>query len=579
MGTGSSGCSTARRRDQVPASSISAAARPHCGESIASASTPAGRSPSRTSHSAAGYVSSSNGVRLAIGEERGGHADQVMQAQVRETVKQHLEKELAIHESLGADVMKVLSLFFLDRVSNYDAPDGKVRRWFADAFQELTALDRYSSLPRWPLEAVHGGYFARDRGQAIDSTGKTAADDDAYRLIMQDKEELLRPEQPLRFIFSHSALREGWDNPNIFQICTLNETRSPVRMRQEIGRGMRLPVLASGERCFDRGLNRLTVVANEQYEEFVKTLQTQIREDFGVEFGDRVQNARARRTAQLKDGWATDPDFVALWNQIKHRTRYSVAYRSEDLVARAATLVHAMKPISAPQITMTTVRLGLEADEITPTVVATRAIEVEGVGSLVPDILSFLQRETELTRTTLAEILVASGRLSDAPKNPQQFLDQALRAIRAALEELMVDGVKYERIAGVEWEMRLFDSADLVGYESRMVEVKRSIYDALELESGPERRFAAALDERDDIRLFVKLPRWFKVETPIGTYNPDWAIVKQEERLKLYLVRETKSTRDEYRLRQGEWAKIRCGMAHFGVLGVNFDFAASPNEV
>lgn len=527
----------------------------------------------------AGYVAFTNGAQLSVGDQRGGHTDQVMQAQVYETVKQHLEKQLIVGRSLPGEQLKVLSLFFIDRVANYLSAEGKIRQWFVEAYEDLTARERYASLRRWPVESVHAGYFATVSGAAVDTSGTTAADDEAYRLIMRDKEGILDPAQPLQFIFSHSALREGWDNPNIFQICTLNETRSPLRMRQEIGRGLRLPVLASGDRCFDRGINRLTVIANERYEEFARTLQEQIREDFGVEFGSRVHNARLRRTAQLQANWETDPDFLALWDLIKHRTRYSVAYNSGELINRAAALVRAMKAVEPPKITTTVVRLELTDSGIAPLMLSSRSKAVVEDRAHVPDLLSFLQRETELTRSTLAEILVASERLADAAVNPQQFLDQTLRAVKVALEELMIDGIRYERIEGIEWEMRLFESAEIVGYANRMVEVNRSIYDALELESGPERTFAAALDNRDDIRLFIKLPRWFRVETPIGTYNPDWAIVKEEESLKLYLVRETKSTRNEYRLRQGEWAKIRCGMAHFSELDVDFDFAANPAAV
>jgi type III restriction enzyme len=137
---------------------------------------------------------------------------------------------------------------------------------------------------------VHNGYFAKDKAGPKDTTGKTKADDEAYEIIMKDKERLLSPEEPLRFIFSHSALREGWDNPNVFQICTLNESRTEMRKRQEIGRGLRLPVDASGECSFDPNINKLTVVANESYADFARDLQTEIEEETGVEFKDRIVN-------------------------------------------------------------------------------------------------------------------------------------------------------------------------------------------------------------------------------------------------------------------------------------------------
>jgi len=214
-------------------------------------------------NAADGFVSFTNGLVLTVGQTHGGRSDDVMRVQVRETVREHFEKELRIRKLLpaiaGTDArLKVLSLFFVDRVANYAAEDGKIRHWFVESYKDLAAQAKYRELSPLPVEKVHNGYFAANKGIPKDTRGDTAADDDAYALIMQDKERLLSPDEPLRFIFSHSALREGWDNPNVFQICTLNETKSEIKKRQEIGRGLRLPVLESGERCFDTSINRLT---------------------------------------------------------------------------------------------------------------------------------------------------------------------------------------------------------------------------------------------------------------------------------------------------------------------------------
>ena len=195
-------------------------------------------------HAGQGTIRFSSGLTLAVGQALGGDSDAVMQAQIRETVREHLDKELALQTQLPAGRrMKVLSLFFIDRVANYAAEDGKIRRWFEAAYAEAVRMPRYRGLALPPLASVHAGYFATDKGAAKDTTGRTRADDEAYALIMRDKERLLSPDEPLRFIFSHSALREGWDNPNVFQICTLNETRSEIKKRQEIGRGLRLAVM------------------------------------------------------------------------------------------------------------------------------------------------------------------------------------------------------------------------------------------------------------------------------------------------------------------------------------------------
>jgi type III restriction enzyme len=208
-----------------------------------------------------------------------------MKAQVYETVEQHLKKERA----LKGKGIKVLSLFFIDRVANYRIYNddgstslGKIGQWFEEAYRELTSKPIYKGLIAFDVSYVHNGYFSQDKqGHAKDTRGNTADDDNTYSLIMREKERLLDPNVPLRFIFSHSALREGWDNPNVFQMCTLNETQSVEKKRQEIGRGLRLPVNETGERVHDE-VNRLTVIANESYEDFARSLQTEFEEDFGI---------------------------------------------------------------------------------------------------------------------------------------------------------------------------------------------------------------------------------------------------------------------------------------------------------
>jgi len=530
-----------------------------------------------------GFISFRNGVTLSIGETHGGMTDVIMRVQIRETVKEHLEKDLRFRRDLPPEEqLKVLSLFFIDRVANYVSEHGKIRKWFVEAYTKLAARERYRPLKLPPAEKVHNGYFAESKGIAKDTSGKSKADDEAYALIMRDKERLLSLAEPLRFIFSHSALREGWDNPNVFQICTLNETKSEIKKRQEIGRGLRLPVMKNGERCFNENINRLTLIANENYEDFAKKLQTEIEDECGVFFGEgRIKNKRERRPVRLKKGWKLNPDFKELWDRIKQRTRYSVHYDTEVLITGAAKAVKRMPTIEAPKIRTQKAHIGLTDEGIGTTVLSIGESKVPFREMPIPDLLGYLQRETELTRTTLAKIFIESGRLDDVQINPQQFLDQAARSICATLKQLIIDGIKYEKIAGAEYEMLLFEEHEIMGYLSRLIEVKHSIYDAIEYDSELEKRFAEDLDAREDIKLFIKLPGWFKVETPIGTYNPDWAIVKQPEGepKKLYLVRETKATSDQLQLRRNEWAKIQCGTAHFEALDVSFKHITSAAEV
>ncbi|MGL5487742.1 MAG: type III restriction endonuclease subunit R, partial [Shewanella sp.] len=228
------------------------------------------------------HVEFANGQVLRLGEQLGGLDGELMRAQIYETVEQHLKKELAVSrfKEQGKGI-KVLSLFFIDKVSNYREYNGdgttslgKLGRWFEDAYNELTQKPLYRGLLNFPVTDVHDGYFSEDKKGAFkDTNGKTKDDDSTYAKIMRNKEQLLSIDEPLRFIFSHTALREGWDNPNVFQICTLNETKSTDRKRQEIGRGLRLPVNQNGERVHDASVNRLTVIANEAYDDFAKQLQ------------------------------------------------------------------------------------------------------------------------------------------------------------------------------------------------------------------------------------------------------------------------------------------------------------------
>jgi len=473
--------------------------------------------------------------------------------------------------------MKVLSLFFIDRVANYVSDEGKIRRWFVEAYRQIAAKTAYQVLQPPPVEQMHNGYFACDRkGQAKNTRGNSKADDAAYALIMRDKERLLSLEEPLRFIFSHSALREGWDNPNVFQICTLNETRSEVKKRQEIGRGLRLPVMANGDRCRDAQHNRLTVVANERYDAFARALQNEIEAECGESFAGRVENKRRRRTVARKP---LDGEFRALWSRIKHKTRYAVDYSTAQLIDRGAAAVRAMSAIEAPKIVTRKAGIGMNEQGLTHTVLMVRDEALEPEANAVPDPVAYLQRETNLTRTTLAAILLESGRLGDVACNPQQFLDEAVKAIRGALQASMIEGICYELLQGKD--AAYSDDAFLPAFESyeqRLIEVDSSIYEAVEFDSLIERAFAEQLDARTDIRLFVKLPAWFKIPTPVGDYNPDWAIVLQRDET-VYLVRETKGTADLGALPPNQAAKVQCGAVHFKCLGVDFAVAASADEI
>jgi type III restriction enzyme len=301
----------------------------------------------------------------------------------------------------------------------------------------------------------------------------------------------------------------------------------------------------------------------------------------GYQIERHVRRERDEGTNRLKKEVLLTPEFAALWDRIKPRTTYRVEFETEALVRRAVDGLKRAPRIEAPSVRIVTGQLDVSRGGVSAT--ATNVVRETTVYRTrpMPDILAYLQNETDLTRATIARILRESGRLSEAFVDAQRFLDQVCAIIRHELHRLLVDGIKYERLAATgpesEWEVRLFRNDELVNYLSAL-RVQNSIYEYVVYDSDVEREFAQALDSREDIKLFVKLPAWFKVETPLGSYNPDWAILKHNGQA-FYLVRETKATRDFLKLRSSEADKVRCGSKHFATLGVDFEVAVTADEV
>jgi type III restriction enzyme len=508
----------------------------------------------------------SNGETVFVGDTFGGLSDEIMKVQIRKTIDEHFLKE----RKLEAKGIKVLSLFFVDRVANYRNYDsdgnpfkGKFSKWFEEIYKEISSKPVYKGLIPFDAEEVHNGYFSADKkGKWKDTKGNTQADDDTFKLIMKNKEKLLSTNEPLRFIFSHSALREGWDNPNVFQICTLNKTQSELKKRQEIGRGLRLSVNQEGIRIQDTNINRLTVVANESYEDFAKQLQSEIEEDCGVSFKGRIKNKQKRATVKYRKGFELDDKFRDIWDKIKQQTTYRVEYDIAELIKKAAKAVNQM-PATRKAVIKTT-KTALEFGEI-GIVMETRASYTTSLDGmfLIPDILFYIQERTELTRSTIHNILKKSERIGEVLINPQLFLDNAVIAIKDVLTELMIEGIKYEKIGSKEYEMRLFEDYEIHVNELtfKINKKNKTIYSNLvPLDSNVEYDFAKKCESRVDIEFYFKLPFWFKIKTPIGNYNPDWALIKKNEKT-VYFVAETKSAGQE--LKTSEKRKIKCGYAHF----------------
>lgn len=535
---------------------------------------------------AGGYVRFANNIELREGVETGSLREAVFEAQIRYTIDEHFKKQARLRER----GIKVLSLFFIDKVASFVDDDGWVRTMFVKAFDEAKA-----AWPEWAdLKAldVQKSYFATKRRkggvvETVESTGKSKEDDEAFSLIMQDKERLLSFDEPTAFIFSHSALKEGWDNPNVFQICALREVNEMTR-RQQIGRGVRLPVDQDGARVRDRQVNVLTVVASESYQRFVDGLQGEIEAEYGADgVPPKPANARKKRTLRLRKQLMLSDDFRLLWDKIKHRTRYAVEVDGPKLTADVVAELDATE-IRKPRVTISKAVLRPKADEDTFEAIVTSgartAVDLTGRFPL-PNLLDVIESMMEattppmrLSRRTLLAILKATAKKQDMLDNPHDFAAALVRIAKDKLAEQLVGGIKYEKDGAWYEQSRFLDVIET--YADRVVDSRERdgyggthLYDGVEVDSETvERPFAEQLERRGDVRVYLKLPDWFTVDTPIGRYNPDWAVVLREGKgERVFLVRETKGTVDKAKLRPDERRKVLCGERHFrGALDVDY---------
>jgi len=474
---------------------------------------------------------------------------------------------------------------------------------------------------------------------------------------MKDKEKLLSFDSKLKFIFSHSALKEGWDNPNVFQICTLIESKSDMSKRQKIGRGLRICVNQDGERVHGFDVNTLTVMANESYEDFARTLQKEIEDEEGIKFGViekhtfanivtktddnesiylgekksialynhlkekgyvdnkgkvtdalkrdlkndavyvpeeykdceqqvigtikklagslNIKNADDRKKVELNKMRYLSPEFKELWDNIKYKTTFRVEYDTDELIRICSQeMMENLRVDKAkllyPKANVDVDRGGTMTEESDRT-----AINVDDMHYVLPDIITYLQNETKLTRKTIVEILVQSKRLGDFKNNPQKFMDETSDIIKRKMRHLIVDGIKYEKLGDDDiYAQELFDNKELYGYlHKNMIESDKSVYDHVIYDSDNEEAFARKLEANRRIKVYTKLPGWFVIDTPLGGYNPDWAVfVEKDGEEKLYFVIETKGNIVEEELRGREYDKIRCGHKHFEAIATDAQF-------
>lgn len=623
-------------------------------------------------------LSFTNGVELVAGEAVGNVDEAAMRRiQIREAVKAHFQKEMM----LFSNGIKVLSLFFIDEVAKYRQYDatGELPGEYAQIFEEEynayltdvmtledTPYNRY--LKGIQARQTHNGYFSIDKKskRLVDpAMGKKATetdDVDAYDLILKDKERLLSFDEPVRFIFSHSALREGWDNPNVFVICTLKHSDNSISRRQEVGRGMRLAVNQLGDRMDDPAtvhqINELTVVASESYKDFVGALQRDISDSLSarpriadkafftgkvlptatgdvpvtdematdIEFyliqngyvdkkrniTDKYHEAKkeellaelpeellpfAEQVFQLIDsvfseaqlpvisndrGSKSNPlnivnfekkEFQALWNKINRKAAYTVHFETDELVGKCVAALDAELRVKPMQYI---IERGSQLENAsfddmksgTAFKIAESSTEKynHSVHSAVKyDLIGNLAEDTQLTRNTIASILkdINVAVFSQYKTNPEDFIAKAATLINEQKATAIVEHITYDPVDETH-SSDIFTAEKPKDDFSKAFEAKHHVYDYVFTDSNIERKFVEELDASTEVVVYAKLPKSFFIPTPVGNYNPDWAIAFQEGKVKhVYFVAETKGSMSSMDLRAIEASKIACARKFF----------------
>jgi type III restriction enzyme len=604
--------------------------------------------------------------------------------QIREVVRAHLEKE----SELFAQGVKVLSLFFIDHVvkyRDYEREDtlGEYARVFEEEYEAAVA-DYFSELPfdaqeyRAHLEgiavrATHQGYFSIDKrtSRQIDGAVKKSGDEkgqstdaDAYDLILKQKERLLSFDEPVRFIFSHSALREGWDNPNVFTMGMLKKSDNTVSRRQEIGRGLRLAVNQQGERMDDpatvHDVNELTVVTDESYTAFVAGLQKELSEALAgrprkaterylsgkqvtTEDGDVTltqQQGRAVYRYLLKNDYVNDDDtvsdsyriasaagtladagsaelnalvaaalplinaldlalptpedgrkpkllplnanfdkreFIELWSRINHKAIYQVEFDSGELISKCVAALETGLKVSALQYVVQVGRQKAEVDAedvaasagFVVTAIVTQDETRTASSQVKYDLIGEIAEKTQLTRRTVADLLtkVKPTTFAKFRQNPEEFITESARLVNEQKATVIVEHLAYDTREG-RYDTTVFTENQTKQDLSRAgSKLKRHIYDYVVTDSKTERDFVTDLDTSDEVVVYAKLPRGFFIPTPVGHYNPDWAVAFKEGIVKhVYFVAETKGSLSSLQLREVERSKIECARKFFAQL-------------
>ncbi len=562
-----------------------------------------------------------NNVELKVGEETGIDRVSVWQDQIRHTIRAHIKREKHIAD-LGHDV-KVLSLFFVERVADYWPVDGQPAPILPDMFDRLYR-EEWQAQGNDPADCpdpatlrVHyfpstkTGLFKDANGASVDAQEQQAR---AYEEIVANKELILTKSNPRAFIFSHSALKEGWDNPNVFQVGFLRHSGSEVERRQQVGRGLRIPVDETGRRVTDPSICRLTLVVDETFSEF--------RDGLNKEYGDSgsgskpdIDDADNSVTVRRRKSQFLSPEFKELWGRIRYKARYRVtldpsilpeAVATSEELADIAFLAKRTNIVQSAELTYDDE--GHVATKDTE-VAENAGTSVMIVGQRLPDVVRLVEDQLlsskfplHLTRSTIAAIITAipSNLKARAIHDPERWARIVAQAIRTVTVEQMVDHIGYEPEAEEDWwdaEVVFLDDEEQSppparpGFDPQYGVVAApdggtNLFDHVIYDSHVEREFAQLLENNSDhVKLFTKLPRRFRVRTPVGEYSPDWAIVYDDNGTeRLYLVRETKGTTRLNDLPWEQAMRIRFARQHFaaapaGAVDYHFTSAAAGLRV
>ena len=528
---------------------------------------------------------------VVIEKEKAADLEGIFGEQLYWLIDSHFTKR----DRLAPQRIKCLSLIFIDRVDNYVRPDGMIRRIFAEKYRQVCREKLNCKPTEEEIAAVQGYYFAQTgRGEYTDNERSMRTNKSLFDLILKQKEELLRIGNPVEFIFTHSALGVGWDNPNVFNIATLNQSYSEIKKRQEIGRGLRISVNQEGQRVYDADdcpegeeINLLTIVPNETYETFVSQYQSEIKEIYGTTtFGAKTRHnkkgkhPRKRRVKRNNAIYESD-SFREFWRRLSLRTDYTVVIDDDAVVTRATEALNALKiEHYTAEISLNRVER-LEAEGVTTQHLGSERRRLCTAFGAV-DLVEEISEGTSLAYPTVIRILRGLTNRAAITANPARFIHEASSRIREIELDELLRGLTYAP-SGEEFDISRLEPS-IVTYADTIETPNRGLYDRVSFDSNFERAFAGSAENDDEVVCFLKFPSFYQISTPIGPYNPDFGVVLRRKHLRdgeeaeFYFVVETKGTNelaDKKALRESEVYKIKCAMKHFNALGldaqVNYD--------